>query len=60
MFVWMVREGGDDMTELYPPEGEGAMTVGRPEDGEDAGAAVAAWVKQQLAEWEAEDEEDAG
>ena len=58
MFVWMVREGGEDMTKPYPMDGEGAMTVGRPEDGEDAGAAVAAWVEQQFAQWDAEDGDD--
>ena len=46
------------MAASYPPQGEGAFTVGRPEDGEDAGAAVAAWVKQQFAEWEAEEGDD--
>jgi len=44
------------MAASYPPQGEGAFTVGRPEDGEDAGAAVAAWVEQQFAEWAEEDE----
>ena len=46
------------MAASYPPQGEGAFTVGRPEDGEDAGAAVAAWVEQQLAEWDAEEGDD--
>jgi hypothetical protein len=30
----------------YPP-GDGSFTVGRPEDGEDAGEKVAAWVAEQ-------------
>lgn len=42
----------------YPPQGEGAFTLGRPTEGEDAGEKVAAWVKQQWAEWDEEEAQE--
>ena len=46
------------MAASYPPQGEGAFTVGRPEDGEDAGQKVAAWVEEQRRLWAEEDAAD--
>lgn len=44
----------------YPPPGKGSFTAGRPSEGEDAGAKVAAWVQERRKAAGLTDDDDEG